>query len=269
MNDPAVPAVGSEDASALPAARQARLVELVRRRGQVTASDLVNHFGVSRDTIRRDLTLLEERGLLVRTHGGAVPGERLVTSITSFDSRMTTHRGAKERMAKAAARLVRDRETLMLNGGSSVTYFAGALGDRQDLTIVTNNLRILPTVPERCVRAIYVLGGTYLASSQVMVGFNGFAEMPLISVDTAIIGVGGLSAKGCSIGKLEEATATKEMMSVCQRTILLADSSKFDVQAFASVAGFDQVEYLVTDKTPPGALAASLEEAGVQVVIAD
>ena len=253
----------------LPAARHTRLVDLVKQRGQVSAGELVTLFGVSRDTIRRDLTLLEERGLLVRTHGGAVPRERLVTSsLTTLDSRMNRHRCAKERIARAAAGLVRDCETLMVNGGSSIACFAGAIRDLRDLTIVTNSVHIPTLLPEAAVRAVYVLGGTYLASSQVMVGFAGFAAMPQISVDTAVIGVSGLSAKGCSIGKLEEATATKEMMAACERTIILADSSKFDIQAFALVADFDRVEYLVTDALPGGDLAAALEEAGVKIVVA-
>lgn len=262
---------GNQDevSSNLPAARQTKLVELVKKRGQVSASELVNIFGVSRDTIRRDLTLLEERGLLVRTHGGAVPRERLVTSsITTLDSRMNMQRNAKERIGKAAAQLIRDRETLMLNGGSSISYFADELGNHHDLTIVTNNLHVPSILPAHAVRAVYVLGGTYIASSQVMVGFAGFAAMPQISVDTAVMAVSGMSSKGCSISKLEEATATREMMAACQRTILLADSSKFDVQAFAMVANYDLVEYLVTDAQPDGDLAAALEEAGVKIVVA-
>ncbi|WP_171034004.1 DeoR/GlpR family DNA-binding transcription regulator [Lichenicoccus roseus] len=264
-----IEAAQDESGANLPAARQSKLVELVTRRGQVSAGELVSLFGVSRDTIRRDLTLLEERGLLVRTHGGAVPRERLVTSsITTLDSRMNKHQAAKQRIARAATRLLRPRETLMLNGGSTIACFAAALGDLRDLTIVTNSVHVPTLLPETAVRAVYVLGGTYIASSQVMVGFAGFAAMPQISVDTAVIGVSGLSARGCSISKLEEATATKEMMAACERTILLADSSKFDLQAFALVADFERVEYLVTDAGPEGELAAALEEAGVKIVVA-
>nr|WP_321983815.1 DeoR/GlpR family DNA-binding transcription regulator [uncultured Lichenicoccus sp.] len=264
-------AIGDQEGAGaiLPAARQTRLVELVKQRGQVSAGELVSLFGVSRDTIRRDLTLLEDRGLLVRTHGGAVPRERLVTSsLTTLDSRMNKHRHAKERIGRAAARLIRDRETLMVNAGSSIACFADAIRDLRDLTIVTNSLHIPTLLPEQAVRAVYVLGGTYIASSQVMVGFAGFAAMPQISVDTAVIGVSGLSAKGCSISKLEEATATKEMMAACERTIILADSSKFDIQAFALVADFDRIEYLVTEAQPEGDLLAALEEAGVKIVVA-
>ncbi len=261
--------IQDEVSSNLPAARQTKLVELVMKRGQVSATELVSLFGVSRDTIRRDLTLLEERGLLVRTHGGAVRCERLVTSsITTLDSRMNVNRDAKERIGRAAARLVRDRETLMLNGGSSIACFADELEDHRDLTIVTNSLNVPSILPQCAVRAVYVLGGAYIASAQVTVGFVGFAAMPQISVDTAVIAVSGLSAQGCSISKLEEAIATKEMMAACQRTILLADSSKFDVQAFAMVADYELVEYLVTDAQPEGSLAAALEEAGVKIVVA-
>ena len=91
---------------------------------------------------------------------------------------------------------------------------------------------------------------------------------PQISADTAVIGVTGLSAAGFSMARLEEAALSSSMMAVARRTIVLADSSKFGVDAFARVAGCAEVEYLVTDAAPPPDLAAALEQAGVQVLVA-
>lgn len=256
------------DSLALPALRQGRLAALVRERGQMTVADLVTRFGVSRDTIRRDLDVLERRGLLVRTHGGAIPSDSLVMREVSLTQRMDAHAAAKTRIGRAASLLIRDGETLIVNGGSTTYYFAAELGDRRELMVVTNNLRIPPALPERAMRAVYVLGGTYWSSPQVTIGPIGFASTARISADTAVIGVTGVSADGFSIARLEEAAVSASMIEVARRTVILADSSKFQVAAFAHVTGFAEVQHLVTDAAPPPEIAAALEQAGVQVLVA-
>ena len=137
----------SDDYS-LPARRHSDLLRLVHRRGQVTVNDLAEHFEVSADTIRRDLDSLALRGLLTRTHGGAVPVEQLVNRDSSFAIKMQTQTAEKRRIARAAADLIRDGETLIVNGGSTTRYFAEELGHRKNLTVVTNSLSIPPALPE-------------------------------------------------------------------------------------------------------------------------
>jgi DeoR family fructose operon transcriptional repressor len=254
-------------ASALPAARQSRLFELVQRQGQVTVTELVALLDVSRDTIRRDLDALERRDLLVRTHGGAVRKDHMVRIDTTLGLRMDAHAEAKRRIGQCAVGLVRDSETLLLNGGSSTCAFAAALAERRNLTVVTNNLRVPPVTPEGTTRAIYLLGGTYWSVSQVTIGPIGLPGVAGFSADTAVIGVTGLSPSGLTMGRLEEATATASMIELAKRTIVLADSSKFNVAAFATIASFDRVEHLVTNAEPPPEIAAALESAGVQVLI--
>lgn len=258
----------ANDANPLPALRQSRLAALVRERGQMTVTELVQRFRVSRDTIRRDLQALEQRGLLVRTHGGAIPGDDLVMREVSLTQRMDAHARAKIRIGRAAAGLIRDGETLIINGGSTTYYFAAEVKDRQELMVVTNNLRIPPVLPDRSMRAVYVLGGTYWSSPQVTIGAIGFPSTAQISADTAVIGVTGLSANGFSIARLEEAALSSSMIRVARRTVVLADHSKFGVDAFARVAGLAEVEYLVTDAAPPPGIAAALEQAGVRVLVA-
>jgi DeoR family fructose operon transcriptional repressor len=252
--------------SDLPIARQAKLVELVNEKGQVTVSELVSRFGVSRDTIRRDLTQLESRKLILRTHGGAVSADHTAI-ITPLGSRMDTQVSAKQRIGRAAASLIRDGETLIINGGSTTTYFVSELSERHDLTIVTNNLRVLPALPEQSLRAVYLLGGTYLHNTQSIVGFDGFASMPLINVNTAVIGVAGISAAGFSTGPIEEAHATRAIMQISRRTVVVADRSKFNLVAFAWIAELKQIEHFVTDAMPDGSLRAALEEAEVEILV--
>ncbi|WP_307432659.1 DeoR/GlpR family DNA-binding transcription regulator [Labrys monachus] len=262
----ATPEVES-NSNTLPALRQSRLVALLQERGQATVAELVALFDVSRDTIRRDLDLLEQRGLLVRTHGGAVDNSSLVQVDTTLGLRMDAHVEAKRRIGVAAAKLVRDSETLIVNGGSTTCYFAAALGERRNLTVVTNNLRLPPIMPEACVRSIHILGGLYWGTSQVTIGTVGFPSVTGISVDTAVIGATGLSPGGLSVARLEEAAEAVSMMGVAKRTIALIDSSKFNVSAFATVTSFDRIHHLVTDREPPDDIGAALSRAGVQVLV--
>lgn len=254
--------------SALPAVRHNRLIDLLRKNGQMTVNEMVEQLSVSRDTIRRDLDQLEGRGLILRTHGGAIYNDALVRVDTTLGARMDAFAAAKQRMAKAAANLIRDGETLIVNGGSSTCYFAAALSERQNLTIITNNLRLPPVTPESALRALHILGGVYWPVSQVTIGPVGFVEVPGISADTAVIGATGISASGISMGRLEEASETTAMVKVATRTIALIDQSKFNVTAFARIATFSQITFVVTDAWPPAAIVTAIQKAGAQLIVA-
>ncbi len=263
----APPSAPELSVTALPAARHSQIVDYVTENGQATVAALMARFGVSRDTVRRDLNLLEQRGLLIRSYGGAVARDNLVNPVTTLSSRMDTHPSAKQRIGRLAATLLRDGETVAINGGSTTTYLAAELAELRRLTVVTNNLRVPAALPEPSVRNIYVLGGNCVASSQVTVGSVGFANIVGISVDTAIIGITALSTGGFSVGNLEEALLTREMMAAARRTILVADHSKFGQDALALVALLSAAQILVTDAAPTGALAEALADAEVQVLV--
>jgi len=255
--------------SALPARRHLELVQLVRTRGQVTVNELASYFDVSGDTVRRDLDLLASQGLLKRTHGGAVAIDNLVQRDSTFMQRMSTRVRAKERIAQVACRFIGDGETLLLNGGSTIRLFAAALGDRRSLTIVTNNLTVPSAIPTECVRDIYVLGGQYKADAQVTIGPVGFVSATSITVDCAVIGVGGITAKeGLTTTVLEEASMISGMINTARRTIVLADASKLGHSSFAQIAPLEQIDTLVTDEEPASDLVQALQKAGVELIIA-
>jgi DeoR/GlpR family transcriptional regulator of sugar metabolism len=251
----------------LPARRRSELLELARNHSQVTVADLASKFGVSPDTIRRDLDVLAGQGLLERTHGGAVPAG-LVNQDSPLDQRIVAHKPAKQRIARAAADLIRDGETLIINGGSTTLAFARELAGCRDLTIVTNNLQVPAAVPRGAVRDLYVLGGQYRFESQVTIGAVGFAAVPSISTDTAVIGVGAITADGLSTTLLIEAEMMRAMIGSARRTIVLADASKFGHSSFAEIVSLKHVEVLVTDEPPPEDVGEALAEAQVELVLA-
>ncbi len=253
---------------ALPAGRRSALIRFVLERGQATVLELCQRFQVSPDTIRRDLELLARRGLLSRTHGGAVAAEPLVGADAPFTSRLNVNRDAKLRIARAAAHLIADGETLIVNGGSTTLAFARELGTMNGLTVVTNNLGLPAVLPPNAVRDIYLLGGQVRIESQVTLGQVAFAGTGSIHADTAVIGVGGISPAGLSTTLLAEASMIAAMIAASRRAVVLADASKFDHNAFAHIAPLGPKQTLVSDKPPPLELAQALTDAGVDMIVA-
>ncbi len=265
---PVGPTPMSKDQIVTLARRHQELLQLVEAKGQMSVDDLASHFGVSDDTIRRDLQNLERRKLLLRTHGGVVSTALLVHRETPFLTRANANADAKTRIGRAAARLIADGETLIVNGGSTTFAFAANLGPRRNLTLVTNNVAMLSVLPVEAIQNVYLLGGQYnvhLGSTVGSVGFNSGT----ISVDTAVLGVSGLtSTEGLSTTLLEEASMFARMIASARRTIVVADTSKFGHNAFAQIAPLSTIDILVTDISPPADLSQALGQANVEVIVA-
>jgi DeoR/GlpR family transcriptional regulator of sugar metabolism len=258
----------------LPARRRADLVDFIRSNGQATVIELAETFGVSSDTVRRDLDHLAEQGVLTRTHGGAVPADDLATADNPLLTRMGAQSAAKARIAEAAAALVGDGQTVIVNGGTTTLALAGHLAERRDLTIVTNNLLLPPALPQGIARDVYVIGGVCRMRALVTIGRLRFPDAEgvtshAISADLAIIGVGSVSPDGTlSTSDLREAQMMREMIRAAKRVAVLADSSKFERSAFAHICGPDEFDVLVTDAEVPPVAAAAFDDAGVEVIVA-
>jgi DeoR/GlpR family transcriptional regulator of sugar metabolism len=252
----------------LPARRRFELIRLAQRQGQLSVAELSLQFGVSADTIRRDLDLLSVRGFVRRTHGGAVPADYLVQEESTSAQRSGSRIAEKTRIARCAAQLIQDGESLILNGGSTTRLFAFELSGKKNLTVITNALGIPAALSREAVRDIVVVGGEYRAESHSIVGSVAFCGAVAVSADSAILGVGGVSQKGLSCGLLQDATMAASMIAAARRTIVLADSSKFNHQLLGQISTLDQIDILVTDAEPPRDLFNLLEQLEVQVLIA-
>src|SRR3984893_1576975 len=175
-NWPRAATQGSREASdlmrdgSLPARRRFQLIRLAQRQGQLSVAELSLQFGVSADTIRRDLDLLSVRGFVPRTHGGAVPADYLAQSGTLSGQGIGTRIAEKTRIAQCASQLIQDGESLILNGGSTTRLFALELSGKKNLTVVTNAMGVPAALPRQAVRDIVVLGGEYRGESHITVG---------------------------------------------------------------------------------------------------
>jgi DeoR/GlpR family transcriptional regulator of sugar metabolism len=254
---------------AIPAKRRGDLLKVAKERGAITVTESASQFAVSPDTIRRDLDYLAERGLLKRTHGGAVPLENVIVPDIPVTQRLVSRAAEKVRIARQAARLILDGETLLIYGGSTTRAFAAELAARRRLTIVTNDLGIPGAINPDAARAIYLLGGQVLLHSQITIGTVGFPQAGPISADTAVLGVGGISERGLSTSIFEEAAMMAAMVDAARRVVVLADATKLGRSVFAHIVALNKMNVLVTDVKPPAPLAAALSESGVEIVIAD
>jgi DeoR family fructose operon transcriptional repressor len=252
----------------LPARRRFELIRLAKREGQLSITQLSSQFGVSADTIRRDLDLLSVRGLVRRTHGGAIAADFLAQSESGPAQRACVCAVEKTRIAKCAATFIKNGESLILNGGSTTQFFASELSGKRDLTVVTNALGVPPVLPHHAVRDIVLLGGEYRPESNTTVGSIAFCGAVPVNTDTAIVGVGGIALDGLYTGLLQDATMTGNMIAHARRTIVLADSTKFGRRLLGHIASLDKIDILVTDAAPPRELFRALVQLSVQVVVA-
>jgi DeoR family fructose operon transcriptional repressor len=248
---------------ALPVKRHREILRLLGVQTQLTIREVADCFNISVDTARRDLDLLARQGLLNRTYGGAVVPEKLPSqsrrSLPQVD--IPFEKGC---LAQSLDQLIRDGETILLNGAFTTRYCAEALGGRQ-VGIVTNSLD-LPF--ELITRAdVFVLGGKCRPGARATVGPMTVSGIT-IKVDWAVIGVDGIMAnEGLSANLLEEALMASEMIAAARRTIVMAVASKFGKRSFARIGPIESMQVLITNEEPPADLAQALREAHVQVVI--
>ncbi|GAB6897174.1 DeoR/GlpR family DNA-binding transcription regulator [Kineosporia succinea] len=255
----------------LPAGRKAQLAAYVSEAGQVTVGELAERFGVSSDTIRRDLDQLSGDGVLVRTYGGAVSQSTMSPVDSTLDVRLKLQQDEKDAIAALAVGLIEDGFTIMLNGGTTTLAVARALRNHRDLTVATNSLPIPPAIPESALRGVYLVGGAVRLLTQTTVGSVSFRTAGgnelQVSCDLALIAVGAVSADaGYTTSNLAEAEMMREMCARSARVAILADSSKFGRRLFAQISALGQADYLITDAPPPADLREALEAAGVEIL---
>ncbi|MCE1174409.1 MAG: DeoR/GlpR family DNA-binding transcription regulator [Propionibacteriales bacterium] len=261
--------------SLYPARRRAEILDFLRDRGQASITELATEFGVSDDTVRRDVETLATQGSVDRTHGGVtISQEDRLNAVIPFFKRIHANAEAKDAIARAAAALIDEGQSVIINGGTTTLALAKHLATKRGLTVVTNSLPLPPEMYSRGARELYVIGGAYRLRSQVTIGpvvLSDGAGLPrAIHADWAIIGVGGVTDEGTVwTSSLPEAGMMRSMMDCASHTLLLADSTKFGKREFAEVADLTANTTLVTDRRPSQVLLDRAAEVGATVVVAD
>ena len=255
-----------------PVARQTLLVESLARRGFMSVADIAQETGVSEITIRRDLTELERSGTIRRTHGGALIARDGVSNIydlrePTFEARRRRNSEAKIRIAQSAAQFVKPGHTIALDTGSTTLELTRFLGDIPDLRIITNNTRAASLLAESN-HPVYLPGGRLRARELSIFGSSAAAFVSSYHYDIVFLGLSGITDQGLFDYSPEDSEIKRAFIERSHQVIALCDASKFNRQAMVRIADLSEVHRLTVDSPPPGSLAAAIERAGCEIVIA-
>lgn len=241
-------------------------LETVRDRGKVTVTELSDAFGVSEITIRRDLNELVAQGLIRRAHGGAAfPVEAIPEP--PVIQRLQENRAVKIRIARAAAALISNNDSVYLSSGSTSTYVAKQLADRKNLTVITNAISVATELATAEGVTVVVLGGMLRASELSMVGHITEQALKEVRLGKVILGMQAISLEdGLTNDFLPEVMTDRAIIEMASELIVVADHTKFGKVASAYVASLDRVTKLVTDTEADPAILKAIEALGVEVI---
>ncbi len=227
--------------------RKKMLVEYINERRSVIVQELCESFSVSGATIRNDLRELDEAGLILRTHGGAIRKTRTGFE-PDIDQRSEKNKDAKILVAQTALNTIEDGATIILDTGTTVTELARLLGQKKNLTVVTNDITIAAILEKTPTCEVLLIGGLLRKGFHCTVGYGTFSQLDSLSVDIAFLGANSFSArKGASTPDLSQSEIKRQMIEIAAKVVLLCDHSKLETDSFMNFASLSQIDLLITD----------------------
>ncbi|HBX68816.1 MAG TPA: DeoR family transcriptional regulator [Chloroflexi bacterium] len=253
----------------VPNPRQLELLEAVRVEGSMTVESLAGRFGVTLQTVRRDLRQLAQAGLLARFHGGVrVPGS--TTENLAYLQRQRLLDAEKRRIARAVAAAVPNGCSLILNIGTTVEAVARELLRHDGLRVITNNLNVAAILSDNARCEVIVAGGVVRARDRGIVGEATVDFIKQFKVDIGLIGISGIEADGTLRDfDYREVKVARAIVEHSREVWLVADHSKFNRPAMVELGHLDHIDSLFTDCMPPPPFPTLLEEAGVHLITCD
>jgi DeoR family transcriptional regulator, fructose operon transcriptional repressor len=260
--------MATDESAALPRLqhdRQHAIYMLALSQGSVDVADLARRYGVTTETIRRDLSDMQSRNLLRRVHGGAVPVER-ISHEPMLAARDVVNAEEKLRIATKAVEEVPERGSVIMDSGSTTLRLAEVFPVERDVHVVTNSLMAALTLSRRGLRQLTVLGGAVRTNTLAMVDDTTRGELEHMAFDVLFISCDGLSFQhGLTTPYREEHMIKRAMIRRARRLVAVVDASKFgNVQMF-SYAAFDEIDVLVTDTRAAPDAAAALASHDIEV----
>lgn len=238
---------------------------MLRAEGALAAVSLADRLGVSTATVRRDIARLDRDGRLQRVHGGALLGE---ATEPSFDAVAGTRPETKDRIARRAAALVPEAAVVLCDIGTSVHQAVRHLHGRR-ITVVTSNLAVYEELIDDDGIELVLLGGQVRRNYRSMVGFLTEEALHQVHADLLLLGTSGLRADGSVMDTTTvEVPVKRAMLRAADRTVLLADRSKFPGTGLARVCGPEDLDVVVTDDEVAGTTLNALQNADVEVIVA-
>lgn len=244
--------------------RKKAILDVLAGEGQVLATELSTRFGVSEDTIRRDLRELASEGLLQRVHGGGLP---VSPAIAPFGQRQDMESEAKKRIARHAASMIAPGQTVIVDGGTTTALLVQALPPDLRATIVTHSPSIATALADHPLVEVILIGGRLYKHSIVAVGAAAMEGIARIHADLYFMGVTAVHpVAGLGTGDFEEAAIKRALASRAAETIVLATSSKLNAASQFVIGDITLAQTIVVEKSAEPKLLKQIEKAGIEVV---
>jgi len=247
--------------------RRREITAMLRTRGSVQVAPLSEMFGVSMQTIRKDLHYLEEHGIATRAYGGAICSEVVNAHVEpAIETKRASHTEAKERIGKLAAGMVKPGDSIMLDSGTTTLQIARFLPDEEDITVVTNDFEVLAVLNQKRKIKIVMLGGELRRRNMAFYGAQTVAALDDLLLDKLFLGVDGFDIeRGITTHHEPEAQLNRKMVETAREVIAVTDASKFGKVCLHRIIDVVDLDALVTDAEAPHHIDEAAERLGVRL----
>ncbi|MEO0329520.1 MAG: DeoR/GlpR family DNA-binding transcription regulator [Pseudomonadota bacterium] len=247
--------------------RQIQILELARSKGHVNVELLSSEFDVTPQTIRKDLNDLCNIGELNRVHGGAVFPSNTIN--VAYKARREIGAEGKQRIGEYVASIIPDNASIILNIGTTTEQVAFALRNHKGLMVITNNLNVAHILSDASGIELFITGGMVRKSDGGIVGAAAIDFIKQFKVDYAVIGSSAIDQEGSLLDyDYREVRVTQAIFKQSNKTILVADRSKFDRRAPVEIGRLDSLDLFVTDEPPPEEIVSLCNDSEVELVVA-
>lgn len=231
--------------------REEKILDILRRQGSAGADEMARELYISRPTLRRDLIKLEQKGAVNRTHGGAKLTTRPADDTIPASLRMDEDSGAKNMIAAEAAKLVRDGDTVMLDGSTTALHLAAAFRGKRDIVVITSGARTALILGGMGINTICT-GGQLIGSSESFIGGDALRTISCYNADVVFFSCRGLDDEGnLTDNSVGEDLVRLEMMKRSRKSVLLLDSGKIGRQCLHNLRHVSEIDHVVCDKPLP------------------
>lgn len=249
--------------------RHQHIIDKLKKEGSVNVVDLCTELDVSSVTIRKDLKLLEDKNMLYRTHGGGTISNPYTADRTVNEKAMI-RADEKGSIGEAAARLVEANDCILIASGTTVLSLAKNIHPKGNITVITAALNVAQELNHNPAIEVILLGGLMRKSSSSVTGLYAERMLDDFSCTKLFLGVDGIDIEfGLTTTNMMEAQLNRKMIAATQKTIVLADSSKFGKRGFGKICGLENIQQIITDSGISAHMLETLKGMGIEVTLVD
>jgi DeoR family transcriptional regulator of aga operon len=247
--------------------RRTQILQMLRSAGRVRVNELASQFNTSAVTIRNDLNELAQRGLVQRSHGGAMLPDSIMHESPLLE-RLKAHADEKRRIGAMAASMIHDGETIILDSGTTTLEIARQIKKKRGLQIITNGVNIASELLDARDSEVFIVGGTVRGESASISGRFTEEMFDQFSADKLFLSGAGCDLDfGVSGANLEETMVNRAMLKIAREIILVADASKFSKRSMSRIAPFSEIDTIISDTRLSEDIQAKLRSAGCNLIL--